>query len=154
MGHGLLAVYMCSTRYGNSYPCSAIQYYSTWIILPIAIVVGLFTHQGYRYQRRRRSSFSGDDSVQGEALVASSRREVGLSGDDPGPTAHLPVTTGFAPPAPSAAPPATGPATGGTRPPGWYADPDRPGQQRYWYGDTWAPSLPPGQAPGQERCRG
>ena len=28
-------------------------------------------------------------------------------------------------------------------PPGWYPDPEMPGQQRYWDGDAWALSLTP-----------
>ena len=135
MGHGLVAVYTCSSRYGPSHPCSALQFYSTWIAVPIVIVVGLFSHQGYRYRRRRRSSFSSDDTVQGEALLASSRREAGLTSGGP----VLPgQAAGFTTPG----------ASPGGPPVGWYPDPDRPGQQRYWYGDRWAPSLAPGESPG------
>jgi hypothetical protein len=130
---------MCSSRYGGSYPCSAFQYYGTWIALPIVLVVGLFSHQGYRYRRRRRSSFSSDDTVQGEALLESSRREAGLPFGGPGLPGQAPVAAGVAPPGPA---PAAHPA-------GWYPDPDRPGQQRYWYGDHWAPSLAPGATPGE-----
>jgi hypothetical protein len=128
---------MCSSRYGGSYPCSALQYYGTWIVLPIVVVIGLFSHQGYRYRRRRQSLFTRDDTVQSEALLESSGHQVGLDPGGPG-LPGQPSSAGFAPPG---APPVA-------RPPGWYPDPDRPGQQRYWYGDAWAPSLAPGAAPG------
>jgi len=135
VGHGLVAVYTCSSRYGGNHPCSAFQYYGTWIALPIVLVVGLFSHQGYRYRRRRQASFSSDDTMQSEALLESSRREAGLpyGGQGlPGQAAGV-ATPGSAPGGPPAA---------------WYPDPDRPGQQRYWYGDHWAPSLAPGVTPG------
>ena len=108
MGHALLAVYMCSSRYGSPYQCSAFQYYAGWVIVPIALVVALFGHQGYRYRRRRRSSFSNDDGVQGQELLASSRRDVGLPPEGYGPPGYGPPAAGFAP---GVAAPAPGPAT-------------------------------------------
>jgi hypothetical protein len=38
-------------------------------------------------------------------------------------------------------PPASGP------PPGWYPDPDTPGQQRYWDGQAWTDHRAPGSVP-------
>ena len=136
MTHGLVAVYMCSSRYSGPHPCSAFEYYSGWIALPIVIIVGLFSHQGYRYRRRRQSSFT-DDTVMDRTQLESS-----------GPTRPPQESAGFNEQSPIAGLASPGATSAGAPPAGWYPNPDRPGQQRYWYGDHWAPSLAPGVSPG------
>ncbi len=37
--------------------------------------------------------------------------------------------------------------TPGSAAPGWYPDPQNPGQQRYWDGTTWSAATPPPQGP-------
>ncbi len=151
MGQGVLATYYCHARYGGTYPCSAFAYYLPWIWIPIAIVVGLASHRGYRYRQGRRSrALDDDDAVAGEALLARSRRDLGLPAEAGSQAIGAqPVGRAGLFHSSSSATADAGSTTGGQQggsglaPPGWYPDPESPGRQRYWYGNAWAPVSPP-----------
>ncbi|MGP8059561.1 MAG: hypothetical protein ACLP9C_08000 [Acidimicrobiales bacterium] len=124
------------------------------MLAPIVVVLALLgSHRGYRSRQRRKArSFDGDDTVAGEALLAPSRRDLGLPPDGPelgGP----PTSNGVGGMAAGAAAPSLGlgarPGASPPAPPGWYPDPEHPGSRRSWYGNAWAPAGPSGGGAGE-----
>jgi len=200
---GVIAYTCGGGRYGPPHPCSAAEYWSGLAFGGVALVIALFTHQGYRYRSGRGSIFGSrsfdqplqdqeaNEEVAGEAMLAEARRSHGLppdgaavgadtfgrspaagGGDGAGwgmPGAGGGQLAGAWPGRPAAAgwqaqsqprqvavPVASAPvvpavpvAAQPAAPAGWYADPQLPGQMRYWSGTTWAPSgaMPRGVAP-------
>jgi len=152
MTHTVIATYYCHQRYGGTYSCSAFQYYLPWVWAPLAIVLALVgSHRGYRYRSNRRArSLDSDDAAAGEALLARSRRDLGLppdgdaigGGSEADGVAQLASTNRGASGLVPAGHPGL-PDASSAPPPGWYPDPENPGRQRYWYGYAWAPPTSP-----------
>lgn len=168
----ILATYTCSSRYGGPHPCSATQFWAPFVIVGVVAVFALVSHQGYRHRRGRSSIFSranrseatqplafGEESGP-SGQVDQAPRHGGTAPSDGLDAADGGVGFGAAVSAPMSAsgPPAPEPRPSGadvplvahrSAPMGWFPDPERPGEVRFWSGVAWAPSgvVPPGAPP-------